>query len=539
MKNYLIVCLLLVLVLVSCNQKQIKEPQIQIIPQPVNVKKISGTFNAVNLQHVYLAVDQAGLFKVALHCKAMFEPAIGHSLDISRGFLGNGHIVLDIDPELGKEAYKLTVNNNEINITGGDAAGAYWGLQTLRQLLPPEFEENNLMKALEIPCVAIEDAPRFAYRGMHLDVCRHFFTVDEVKEYIDLLAMHKFNTFHWHLTEDQGWRIEIKAYPELTKIGAWRKETVIGHNSGEYDNTPYGGFYTQKEIKEIVRYAEYHFISVIPEIEMPGHSLAALAAYPELGCTGAPYQVATKWGVFNDVYCAGSEQTFVFLKAVIDEVCELFPNSEYIHIGGDECPKTQWQNCPSCQKRIIDEGLSDESELQSWFIAQMASYINSKGKRIIGWDEILEGGLVPDATVMSWRGEDGGIEAARMKHDVIMTPNNVCYFDHYQSENIKNEPLAIGGFTNCAEIYAWNPVPESLSEEDTTYILGAQANVWTEYIIDANHVQYMILPRMAALSEVVWSPNTERNFEDFQNRLQNLMLRYDAAGYNYAKQELK
>jgi hexosaminidase len=534
MKQSFLLLLVLSVLFFSCNQKQKLEHEISIIPQPVNIKKISGSFHTDSLNVVYMGVDHAGLFSVAMHCKSMFEPVLGHEIEIVKGTGKSGQMVLDINPDLGSEAYSLTINNNLISIIGGDAAGVFWGLQTLRQLLPPDFEKGIEMEAFEIPCVAIEDEPRFAYRGMHLDVCRHFFSVEDVKSYIDLLVMHKFNTFHWHLTEDQGWRIEIKKYPLLTEIGAYRDETVIGRNSGEYDGTPYGGFYTQEEIKDIVAYAEDRFITVIPEIEMPGHSLAALAAYPELGCTGGPYEVATKWGVFDDVYCAGNEASFKFLEDVIDEVCVLFPNSPYIHIGGDECPKNKWLECDKCQKRIKDEGLADAHELQSYFIQRMADYIESKGKRIIGWDEILEGGLASDATVMSWRGEDGGIAAAKMGHDVIMSPNEICYFDHYQSEETENEPLAIGGFTDCKEIYEWSPIPEDLNEEEAKHILGAQANVWTEYIIDLAHIEYMVLPRMAALSEVLWSQNENFDYDNFVNRLQYLMERYKSAGYNFA-----
>ncbi len=527
--------LLLPLFFFSCNHKADKEQEISIIPQPVNLKKISGSFNTDSLNVIFMGVDQAALFNVAMHCKTMFEPVLGHKIEIVKGTGKSGQMVLDIDPDLGSEAYLLTVNNNLISIIGGDAAGVFWGIQTLKQLLPPDFEKGIRMDAFDIPCIAIEDEPRFVYRGMHLDVCRHFFAVEDVKSYIDLLVLHKFNIFHWHLTDDQGWRIEIKKYPLLTEIGAYRDETVIGRNSGEYDSKPYGGYYTQEEIKDIVAYAEDRFITIIPEIEMPGHSLAALAAYPELGCTGGPYSVATKWGVFDDVFCPGNEETFEFLENVIDEICLLFPNSPYIHIGGDESPKTRWLQCEKCKNRIENEGLADTHELQSYFIKRMADYIESKGKSIIGWDEILEGGLANNATVMSWRGEEGGIAAAKMGHDVIMCPNEVCYFDHYQSKDTENEPLAFGGFTDCEKIYSWSPIPSDLNENQASRILGGQANLWTEYILDLDHIEYMVLPRMAALSEVLWSQPDKLNYDIFVKKLQNLTKYYDARGYNYAK----
>ena len=392
---------------------------------------------------------------------------------------------------------------------------------------------------------------------MHLDVARHFFGVEEVKRYLDILALHKINTFHWHLTEDQGWRIEIKKYPELTSEGAYRNGTIVGHFPGDSnDNERYGGFYTQEEIKEVVDYASKRHITVIPEIEMPGHSSAAIAAYPFLSCfpeenTKVPHDMMSEeskeqqangrnkvvqesWGVFDDVYCAGKDSTFTFLQNVIDEVMELFP-SEYIHIGGDECPKSNWERCPDCQKRIAELGLKDEHELQSYFIQRMEKYINSKGKKIIGWDEILEGGLAPNATVMSWRGEEGGIEAAKQGHDVIMTPTGYCYFDYYQAEDKEGEPLAIGGYLPVEKVYSYNPLPAELSEDEHKYILGAQANMWTEYIEDFSKLEYMLLPRLAAISEVGWTSPEEKDWSDFTTRLSALRAHYDRLGFNYAE----
>ncbi|MEZ7953683.1 MAG: family 20 glycosylhydrolase, partial [Bacteroidales bacterium] len=359
-----------------------------------------------------------------------------------------------------------------------------------------------------------------------------------VLRYIDYMAMHKFNTFHFHLTDDQGWRIEIKKYPNLTEIGSKRKETLIGRNFGsdaKFDGKPYGGFFTQEDIKEIVAYAAKKYITVVPEIEMPGHALAALASYPELGCTGGPYELATRWGVFNDIMCAGKESTFEFLQGVLDEVTDLFP-SKLIHIGGDEAPKHNWKECPLCQERIKKEGLKDEHELQSWFITRIEKYLNSKGRNIIGWDEILEGGLAPNAAVMSWRGEAGGIEAAKSGHYVVMSPGSHCYLDHYQADPA-SQPLAIGGFTSLAKIYSYEPVPAALNADEAKYIMGAQGNVWTEYILNPAHVEYMVYPRAAALSEVVWSPKESRNYDSFMERMKAMILRYYTYGINFSREE--
>ncbi|PKQ61818.1 hypothetical protein BZG02_14420 [Labilibaculum filiforme] len=405
------------------------------------------------------------------------------------------------DVEWGEEEYSMIIDQNGVLIEAVSASGFFYGIQSLLQLIPLEG-------APEVPFVKILDEPRYSYRGMHLDVCRHFFSVDFIKKYIDLMAMYKMNTFHWHLTEDQGWRIEIKKYPKLTEVGAWRTEK---------DGSRYGGFYTQEQIKEVVAYATDRYITVIPEIELPGHSVAALAAYPELACNEGPFEVENEWGVFDDVYCAGKESTFEFLQNVMLEVIELFP-SKYIHIGGDECPKASWEKCPLCQKRMKEEGLKNEHELQSYFIQRMEKFLQTKDRRIIGWDEILEGGLAPEATVMSWRGIAGGIEAAKQHHDVIMTPGTHCYFDHYQDVNYI-EPTAIGGFTSLQKVYEFEPTPVELNDEEAKYILGAQANVWTEYMHTSDRVEYMVAPRICALAEVVWSRKQQRNWKDFQTRL--------------------
>jgi hexosaminidase len=462
-----------------------------------------------------------------------------YTLDYVKNFLVSDdkstkytRIDLIIDSSEGpRESYKMNIFPNDIVIYAGPV-GAYYALQAIKKM-----DENGTLYPGEV-----SEYPEYKYRGMHLDVCRHFFTVDEVKKYIDMMARYKFNTFHWHLTEDQGWRIEIKKYPKLTEIGSKRKETLIGKQkdekgTGEYDKTPVEGFYTQEQIKDVVKYAQDRFITIIPEIEMPGHSLAAVASYPHLGCTGKPTEVGTRWGVYDDVYCAGKESSFKFLEDVLDEVIALFP-SKYIHIGGDEVVKTNWKKCPICQKRIKDEKLKDEHELQSYFIQRMEKYLNSKGRQIIGWDEILEGGLAPNATVMSWRGEKGGIEAAKAKHNIIMTPGKPCYFDHGYTKS-KEEPINIGGKNSLANVYNYNPNPFEFNDSAHKYVLGAQGNVWTEYIADWKKVEYMAYPRMQALSEVLWIQESSKNLDDFNERMSNEYKWMDKKDINYRIPEPK
>jgi hexosaminidase len=442
-------------------------------------------------------------------------------------------IQIQVKDSLDKqEAYRLRVSPKGVQIGGSDAAGVFYGIQSLIQLSQPW--ERKRTRLIGIPHTIIQDQPAFAYRGMHLDVGRHMFPVKSIKSYIDMLARYKMNRFHWHLTEDQGWRIEIKQYPKLQEVAAYRKETLKGHYSDQphqFDGKRYGGFYTQEEVKEIVAYAQERFITVIPEIELPGHAQAAIAAYPELGCTDKPVEVATKWGIFENVYCP-SEETFTFLQNVLTEVMALFP-SQYIHIGGDECPKTQWEESKLCQNIIKEEGLKDEHELQSWFIGRIEKFLNDNGRQIIGWDEILEGGLAPNATVMSWRGEAGGIEAAKQGHDVVMTPTTYCYFDYYQSSH-PDEPLAIGGFLPLEKVYNYHPVPEELSKEEATHILGAQGNVWTEYIPTPSKLQYMAYPRMQALAEVVWSGEKKPGYDHFVKRLSHHLEWMEQEGINAA-----
>lgn len=433
-------------------------------------------------------------------------------------------IVLGTDTTIkNNEGYCILITENKISITGKTEAGVFYGIQTLQK----SIDINENITQLQLPPVVIIDSPRFAYRGMMLDVSRHFFSVNFIKKYIDILALHNINNFHWHLTDDQGWRIEIKKYPMLTKVGSIRSETVVGRNTGVYDSIPYGGYYTQKEIKEIVRYAGERFINVVPEIDMPGHMLAALASYPELGCSGLNYNVATKWGVFDDVLCVGNEKTYRFVENVFREIISLFP-SKYIHIGGDECMKVKWEKCPKCQLRIVKEGIkcdsihTNEAKLQSYFIARVEKFLNRKSRQIIGWDEILEGGLAPNATVMSWRGTEGGITAAKQKHNVIMSPNSHLYFNYYQSP------------TSVEEVYNYNPLPLELTAVEQKYIIGVQANLWTEYITTEKQAEYMTLPRLAALCEVQWSSPDKKNYVDFLFRIKALKGLYSKYSYNFA-----
>lgn len=432
------------------------------------------------------------------------------------------------DTLLPSEWYRLVIEPTRIRIASPSQEGLYRGSRTLIQLLEQGSESGSL------PCLTITDHPRFPWRGMHLDPCRHFWSVAFTKKYIDLLARYKMNSFHWHLTDDQGWRIEIKSHPKLTAVGAWRKGSQVGpYSRREYDTIPYGGFYTQDEIREVVAYAQARHINVVPEIEMPGHALAALAGYPELGCTGGPYEVARGWGVFDDVFCAGNDSTFAMLEDVLAEVMDLFP-SPYIHIGGDECPKERWKDCAKCQQRMKTEGLKDEHELQSYFIQRIEQFVNAKDRTIIGWDEILEGGLAPNAAVMSWRGTEGGVAAAKSGHYAVMSPGSHCYFDHYQGDPA-NEPLAIGGYTTVQKVYSYEPIPAELKPEEAKYILGAQGNVWTEYILTPEHVEYMAVPRMLALAEVLWTPKEKRDEAEFIRRLEKEFPRLDELGVNASK----
>ena len=522
------------LMLFSCSS-EVKEANYQIIPIPQEiVMGQDGAFTLANGTKVLYPEGNEKMQKNAQFLADYVKELTGNILSVEAGTDGKG-IVLQVTPnEAQPEGYQLKVAADKVVINGGSEAGVFYGIQTLRKSIPAGQGIN-----VSLPAVEINDAPRFSYRGAMLDVSRHFFPVEDIKSFIDMLALHNINRFHWHLSDDQGWRIEIKSRPLLTEKGSKRTETVIGRNSGKYDGIPHEGFYTQEQIKEVIAYAADQHITIIPEIDLPGHMQAALHAYPELGCTGGPYEVWTQWGVSDNVLCAGNDEVLKFIEDVFAEIVELFP-SEYIHVGGDECPKTRWQECPKCQARIKALGIKGDSKhtaeeyLQSFIINHAEKFLNSKGRQMIGWDETLEGGLAPNATVMSWRGEGGGIEAAKQKHDVIMSPNTYLYFDYYQTKDIDNEPLAIGGYLPLENVYNYEPMPKSLTPEEQKYIIGVQANLWVEYVATLSHIQYMELPRMAALSEIQWSGAEKKNYECFLSRLPQLTNLYDVKGYNYA-----
>ena len=522
--------------IISCQQKDGNHSKnsIAIIPQPQEIEIIDTHFSLDQNTTLFYEkeFETAGAF-----LKKYIKKGAGFELQATGK--DYAHIVISKVDSLPAEGYSLEVAKNTISIKSSDANGAFWGVQSLRQLMPHTFETDTqiITDSYSIPAVTIKDAPQFSYRGMHLDVGRHFFDKEFIKEYIAHLSMLKMNYFHWHLTEDQGWRIEIKQYPDLTNKGAYREETLLGHYSDhpqEFDGKRYGGYYTQEDVKEVVAFAATQNVTIIPEIEMPGHAQAAISAYPELGCTGKEVPVATKWGVFEDIYCPKPE-TFTFLKNVLAEVMELFPGT-YIHIGGDEAPKAHWKHCGNCQQLISDLGLKDEHELQSHFIKEIETYVNSKGKKIIGWDEILEGGLAPNATVMSWRGIEGAVQAANEGHDVILTPTSHAYFDYYQAEH-EDEPLAIGGFLPLQKIYNFDPIPEGIPSNKQHHVLGAQGNVWTEYMPTTDQVEYMAFPRMLAMSEVVWkgpSTHPDADYPNFLAKVESFLPRMDALDINYA-----
>lgn len=520
----------------SCAWAQ--EANYQVIPMPQQVTTAQGTpFTLNNSVKILYPKGNEKMKRNAEFLAGYLKTATGKTFTVAAGTQGKNAIVLGLGAKSDQpESYQLKVNKDGVNITAPTEAGVFYGIQTLRKSIPLTVGAASI----SLPAVEINDNPRFGYRGVHFDVSRHFFNVEEAKAYIDMMVLHNMNRLHWHLTDDQGWRIEIKKYPKLTEIGSKRSETVIGHNTGKYDGKPYGGFYTQAQAKEIVDYAAKRYITVVPEIDLPGHMQAALAAYPELGCTGGPYEVWKIWGVSDNVLCAGNDKTMKFIDDVMTEIMAIFP-SKYIHVGGDECPKTQWEKCPKCQARIKELGLkgddkhSKEERLQSYVINHAEKFLNSHGRQIIGWDEILEGGLAPNATVMSWRGEAGGIEAAKQHHDVIMTPNTYLYFDYYQTKDIKNEPMAIGGYVPIDRVYNYEPVPASLTPEQQKHIIGVQANHWSEYIPTFSQLQYMALPRWAALSEIQWTSPEKKNYAGFLKRLSQLIKWYDASGYNYAK----
>lgn len=513
-KLFTVFSVLFIILLNVVSYSQNTNPRLDLIPYPSNLIRSEGLFEINNSTKILFTED---VRSIADYLVSILQPSTGFHFKLEN--LNNqsdeNAIVLRLsenDLGLGDEGYVFTSTKKNLIIEANKLNGLFYAIQTLRQLLPAEIESANIINSVKwnIPNLEIKDKPQFSWRGLNLDCCRHFMSKEFVKRYIDLLAYHKMNILHWHLTEDQGWRIEIKKYPELTSKGAWRKYD---------DGSVYGGYYTQEDIKEIVKYAESRFVTVVPEIEMPGHSTAAISCYPEISCTGGPFEVGTLWGIYYDVYCAGNEKTFEFLQDVINEVVELFPG-KYIHIGGDEVPKDRWHNCPKCQERMKNENLKDEHELQSYFVKRMEKFINSKGKQIIGWDEILEGGLAPEATVQSWRGLDGAINAAKQGHDVIVSPTTNCYFDY---------PVDI---TDLEKVYMFDPVPQGLTEEEKKHILGSEGNMWTEYA-PQEQVDDRLFPRLLALSEVVWSYPTERNYIEFLSRVQQHYDKLDVLGVNY------
>jgi len=509
--------------------------EITLFPQPQRLERQPGAFT-LNAHTRVFASDRALGEMLANYLR----PATGFDLPVHpldddiRAQVTNAILLVPSADLVDAEAYKLDVTPERITLRAGGRSGFLHAIQTMRQLLPPQILSDEQIEDVEwtIPCVIISDAPAFGWRGLHLDVGRHMFPVGFIKKFIDTMAFYKFNTFHWHLTEDQGWRLEIKKYPRLTEIGSQRAETQIPTDPNQWDGQPYGGYYTQDEAREIVAYAQERGITVMPEIELPGHSLAALTAYPELGCVGSGYAVRTTWGIDSNIYCAGNDAVFAFLQDVFEEVLEIFP-SEYIHIGGDEAPKERWRACPKCQARIKAEGLADEDELQSWFIRQIESWLNERGRRLVGWDEILEGGLAPNATVMSWRGSDGGIAAANAGHDVIMTPTTYCYLDYYQHEDWTREPPAIARTLTLDQVWQYVVAPQEIAPDRRHHILGGQGNIWTEYIPSADHVEYMAFPRAIAIADILWNHPAERHYADLLERLKAHLPCLDWLGVNY------
>ena len=542
MKKLFIPLVALIVMIASCKPKVEETGKISIIPIPDSIEQSPGFFT-INKNTRIVEPENIGNADVTTYFKMYMMQSSG--IDLGFGKPSDKKNVIRFEfadnEDLGKEGYELLVTKDLVTIRANESNGLFYGVQSLLQLLPAEVfsEPNNKDIVWSIPCCRIYDKPRFSWRGMHLDVSRHFFPVEFIKRYIDLIAMHKMNIFHWHLTDDNGWRIEIKKYPKLTEIGAWRVDRedmpwreATPPQAGE--KATYGGFYTQDEIKEIIQYATERHVEVIPEIEMPGHTSEVFAAYPELSCMEKQLfvQPGSYWPN-EDIFCAGKEETFEFIENVLLEVIDLFP-SEYIHIGGDEANKTMWKKCPKCQQRIKDEHLANEDELQSWFIQRVGTFLTDHNKKMIGWDEIMEGGLAPNATVMSWRGFEGGRQAAEMNHDVIMCPTSYCYFDYYQA-NPDFEPEAIGGFTSLKKVYSFVPVPEDLPQGKVNYIIGGQGNVWTEYIKTPEQAEYMALPRMTALAEVLWSKKENRNWDNFNERLQDQFKRFDHMEVNYAR----
>ena len=533
-KNYTKIISILFITLLMSTYKQNNEIFPGLVPAPTHIEFADGELQLGDALGLDYNPKDKNLKNIIRLTKSELS-SIGYSVTDSDSDEAHTRVSINIDQNITEtpESYNLKIAPQGIDISGSDYAGLFYGLQTLVQIL----ETTKINNSPAVASVLIEDRPRFRWRGMLLDVARHMFPADFIKRYIDIIAAHKMNVFHWHLTEDQGWRMPIKKYPKLKDIAAWRKETLVGHyrdKPHQFDGKPYGGFYTEEEIKDIIDYASDRSVTIVPEIEMPGHATAALSAYPQLSCTGGPHEAETVWGVHKEVFCAGNEETFDFLENVLEEVAQIFPGP-YIHIGGDECPKTRWAECEKCQARIADEGLKDEHELQSYFIKRIEKILEKFDKRLIGWDEILEGGLAPNAVVHSWRGMDGGIEAANAGHEVIMSPTTYVYFDYYQSEDRENEPLAIGGYLPLSKVYEFEPVPDKIDSDKRHLILGGQANLWTEYIPTTKQAEYMLLPRVCALAEAVWSPKNKKDYAGFIDRLGDHLKRLDRKNLNYRK----
>lgn len=528
---------LVTLMAMSCAPRQEttqEKSHISIIPEPSMVE-VSGGYLDINSAACFISADMDDMSREAID---LFLGAL-YDIHVYTDSRDNAVLSFVTDQELESESYVIDVNSRRAVVEASSFNGFLYAIETLKQLLPVEIYTGEAAD-WKLPCVRIEDSPRFGYRGMHLDVARHFFDVDQVKKYLDMMAVHKMNTFHWHLTDDQGWRVEIKKYPKLVEVGSMRKETAIGKGwyDVEYDGIPHGGYYTQDEIREIVDYAASKGITIIPEIDVPAHMLAAVAAYPELSCTGEQYDVWGRWGVSPNIMCASKEETFGFLENVFLEIIDLFPG-KYIHIGGDECPKTRWAECPACQARITELGYENEEHalelLQGYVTNRVEAFLDEHGRSIIGWDEILSGNISQSATIMSWRGVDGGIAAAEAGHDAIMTPNSYCYLDYYQSRKIQDEPFAIGGFVSVEKVYSFEPFTPEMTSEQRKHILGVQANLWTEYIKTPEHLEYMLLPRMSAVSEVQWCQEGKRDYQRFLDKMSHMLEIYQAMDFNYAK----
>lgn len=518
-----------------------------IVPLPQSIQQTKGEYALSESMHIAYPKNNELLQRNAEFLALYINQQTGWKWTTSNA---KAAITLTLDKKiLGDEAYRISVTSKGITISGKTPQGIFYGIQAFRKVIGEGTKT--------LPCAVINDSPRFPYRGTHIDCARHFFPIEFIKKYIDILALHGINRLHWHLTDDQGWRLEIKKYPELIAKGSVRTQTVIGHNTGIYDQTPYGGYYTQEQCREVVRYAAERYIQVIPEIDMPGHMQGALCAFPELGCTGSPYPVWTEWGVSEDVLCGGNPKTIEFIHGVLEELCDIFP-SDLIHLGGDECPKTRWQSCPKCQAKIKELGydnlndnlnpnLNDndnpnpnpqptpEAQLQSYILKDAEAFLSKKGRTVIGWDEVLEGGLGDNTWVMSWRGHDGGREAARLHHNVIMAPVSHCYFDYYQTKNWNSEPMAFSANLPIEKVYSLEPVPDGLTPDEAHYIQGAQCNLWSEYILSPQHMEYMLLPRLAALSEVQWMQPDKKNYDAFAKRLPRLIRLYDKLGYTHHK----